>query len=181
MIGIVIAAILLLLAVLWIVSTQRSLAAMEENIGTAMNRIGVQLSSCFDALTALLELTKDCAGQELRPLIETVGARRSAVTARSLPGDVRGQEDVISGALHCVRQVAEKHPELKADEGYRRYMSTMDSCKKMVRTSRLIYNDSVTRLNRAVRMFPTCLLAGILGFRPHDYLEAAEENAELKP
>ncbi len=51
-------------------------------------------------------------------------------------------------------------------------MDAVDSYEKMVRTSRLIYNDSVTKLNRDLRMFPTALLAGALGFRPRAYLEA---------
>ena len=37
---------------------QRKLVAMDENINNAMGQIGVQLSSRWDALTALLDLTK---------------------------------------------------------------------------------------------------------------------------
>lgn len=47
--------------------------------------------------------------------------------------------------------------------------------KKMLRTSRLIYNDHVTRLNRELRLFPTSLLVGIFGFQEREYLEAEEE------
>ena len=62
-IGIIIAVVLALLAV-WVVNTRRSLAAMDENIDNAMNQIGVQLSSCFDALITLLGLTKGYAANE---------------------------------------------------------------------------------------------------------------------
>ncbi|WP_246241183.1 LemA family protein [Anaerocolumna sedimenticola] len=41
----------------------------------------------------------------------------------------------------------------------------------MVRTSRLIYNDSVTKLNREIRMFPVSMIAGMLRFRKREYLE----------
>jgi LemA protein len=44
--------------VLWTTSTQRKLVVLDENISNAMSQIGVQLSSRFDALTALLDLTK---------------------------------------------------------------------------------------------------------------------------
>ena len=50
-------------------------------------------------------------------------------------------------------------------------MGAVDSYEKMIRTSGLIYNDSVTKLNRTVRMIPTSLIAGILGFRQREYLE----------
>jgi hypothetical protein len=41
---------------------------------------------------------------------------------------------------------------------------------RMVYTSRLIYNDSVTKLNSALGMFPTNVIAGILGFHKREYL-----------
>lgn len=51
-IGILIFGIVVILLVLWAISTQRKLAVMDENINNAMAQIGVQLSSRFDALTA---------------------------------------------------------------------------------------------------------------------------------
>ena len=44
---------------------------------------------------------------------------------------------------------------------------------------RLIYNDSVTKLNREIRMFPVSLLAAPFGFHARDYLEAVEEKADM--
>ena len=164
------------LLVMWSISIQRRLVGMDENVNHAMSQIGVQLSSRFDALTALLELTKGYAAHESQTLIETIRLRRSVITAASAPQDVLKQEGVISEALGRISMVAEQYPDLKANENYVRCMNAVDSYEKMVRTSRLIYNDSVTKLNRELRMFPTSLLAGILGFRQREYLEAAEEK-----
>lgn len=44
--------------VVWTISTQRRLVVLDENISNAMSQIGVQLSSRFDALNALLDLTR---------------------------------------------------------------------------------------------------------------------------
>ena len=134
---IVIVLVLVLLAG-WIISTQRRLVVMDENVNNAMSQIGVQLSSRFDALTALLDLAKGYAAHE-----------------------------------------SQRYPELKADKGYAKCMDAVDSYEKMVRTSRLIYNDSVTKLNRELRLFPTSLVAGLLGFRMRDYLEQREEKADM--
>ena len=163
-------------AVIWTVSVRHRLTVMDENAGNAMNQLGVQLSSRFDALTALLDLTRGYADHESRTMIETIRSRRSAINAASTPDEVMKQEEMISDALGRVCAVAERHPELKADESYAKCMNAVDSYEKMVRTSRLIYNDSVTKLNRELRMFPTSLLAGALGFRPRAYLEAEESR-----
>ena len=174
--------IIVLLVVLlagWVMSTQRRLVVMDENINNAMSQIGVQLSSRFDALTALLDLAKGYAAHESQTLIETIKSRRSVITAKSTPQDVLQQEGVISEALGRISMVAERYPELKADKGYAKCMDAVDSYEKMVRTSRLIYNDSVTKLNLEIRMFPVSLIAGMLGFRQRDYLEAREDKADM--
>lgn len=179
MTSLIIIALLVVLLAGWVMSTQRRLVVMDENINNAMSQIGVQLSSRFDALTALLDLAKGYAAHESQTLIETIKSRRSVITAKSTPQDVLQQEGVISEALGRISMVAERYPELKADKGYAKCMDAVDSYEKMVRTSRLIYNDSVTKLNREIRMFPVSLIAGMLGFRQRDYLEAREEKADM--
>ena len=89
-------AVIIAAVVLWIISTQRRLVVLDENISNAMSQIGVQLSSRFDALTALLDLTKGYAKHESETLIETIKSRRSVITAKSTPDDVMRQEGVIS-------------------------------------------------------------------------------------
>ena len=157
--------------VVWAVSAQRRLVVLDENAGNAMNQIGTQLSSRFDALTALLDLTRDYAGQESETLIETVKSRRSVITAKSMPDDVLRQEGVISEALGRIAATAEQYPEVKANQTYIKAMDAVQTFENMVRTSRLIYNDSVAKLNRAVRLFPVSMIAGMLGIRQREYLE----------
>ena len=95
----IIIALLVVLLAGWVMSTQRRLVVMDENINNAMSQIGVQLSSRFDALTALLDLAKGYAAHESQTLIETIKSRRSVITAKSTPQDVLQQEGVISEAL----------------------------------------------------------------------------------
>ena len=167
----IIVVLLIVLLAIWMMSTQRKLVYMDENINNAMNQIGVQLSSRFDALTVLVDLAKGYAAHESQTLIETIKSGRSMITAKSTPNDVMAQERIISETLGRIAMVTEKYPELKADKNYTKCMDAVDSYEKMVRTSCLIYNDSVTKFNRAVRMIPTSFIAGILGFKQRDYLK----------
>lgn len=165
--------------VLWIISTQRKLVVLDENINNAMSQIGVQLSSRFDALTALLDLTKGYAKHESETLIETIKSRRSVITAKSTPDDVIRQEGVISEVLCRIAMVTEQYPELKANQTYIKTMDAVQTFENMVRTSRLIYNDSVTKLNREIRMFPVTMIAEMLGFRQRSYLEEQASKADM--
>ncbi len=165
--------------ILWVISTQRKLVVLDENITNAMSQIGVQLSSRFDALTALLDLTKGYAKHESETLIETIKSRRSVITAKSTPDDVQRQEGIISEALGRIAMVTEQYPELKANETYIQTMNAVETFENMVRTSRLIYNDSVTKLNREIRMFPVSMIARLLGFQQRDYLVEQTAKADM--
>lgn len=160
--------------IVWIISVQRRLAGMEENANNAMCQIGVQLAARFDVVSALMILTKGYADIQSQTLIETGMSRRSIITAGSAPEEVLKQERILSETLGYISMVAERNPELKTNENYAKCMNAADGYEKMVRTSCLIYNDSVTRLNHELRIFPTSLIAGIFGFRQRDYVEIEE-------
>ena len=174
----IIAIVILVLVVLWFISTQRKLVVMDENINNAMSQIGVQLSSRWDALTALLDLTKGYAEHEYKTLSDTL-RMRSTITAKSTAAEVNDQENILTEAMGRIMAVAESYPDLKSNENYIKTMDNVNDYEKMVRQSRLIYNDSVTKLNRAIRMFPTSLVAGMLGVTSRDYLEASESKADM--
>ena len=76
--------IVIAILVIWGIFIQRRLAGMTENINHAMNQIGIQLSSRFDALTALLELTKEYAAHEYQILTQTIRSQHSAITPSPL-------------------------------------------------------------------------------------------------
>lgn len=167
--------IVIAILVIWGIFIQRRLEGMTENINHAMNQIGIQLSSRFDALTALLELTKEYAAHEYQILTQTIRSQHSAITPLSTAEDVRKQEQLISEVLEHICIIAEQHPELKSSADYVRCMNAIDKYEKTSRTSRLIYNDKVNRLNLELQMFPSSLIAGLFGIRKRDYLEAADE------
>ncbi len=176
MIPTIIIVALIVILILWLISTQRKLVALDENISNALSQIGVQLASRFDALTSLLELTQGYAEHESETLRETIAARRSVITPASSAADVLAQENLITEALGKISMVAEQYPDLKANQNYMQTMSAVEKYEDSLRAARLIYNDSVTKLNRTVRMFPTSLVAGTLGFKMRDYLETEQEK-----
>lgn len=169
--GLIIIGAFFTLLLVWSISVRRKLIGMDENINNAMGQIGVQLSARFDAVSALLDLVKGYAVHEAQPLLETLKAQRIVITAISTPRDVKSQEEVISEVLERVALVAEQHPELKADENYMKCLNAVDSYEKMVCTSCLIYNDSVNKFNRELKIFPASVVGGVFGFWQRDYLE----------
>ena len=75
-----------------------------------------------------------------------------------------------------INVVVEKYPELKANENYAKTMDSIKEYEENVRLSRMTFNDTVTKYNNQVRMFPGSLVAGILNFPAREYL--AEDTSK---
>ena len=121
--ALIIVGVVLVIIILWFISAQRKLVAMDENINNAMGQIGVQLSSRWDALTALLDLTKGYADHEYKTISDTIKMRTS-INSKSSAAEVNKQENMLTEAMGKIMAVAESYPELKANENY---IKTKDS------------------------------------------------------
>ena len=48
-------------------------------------------------------------------------------------------------------------------------MNSVNDYEKNVRLSRQIYNDTVTKYNRVIKVFPNNIFSGLFGFKPEEY------------
>lgn len=164
--------------VIWFIGSQRKLVVLDENVNNAMSQIGVQLSSRWDALSALSDLTKGYAEYEYKTITDTISMRTS-ITGKSTAKDVNDQETAFSSAMGKIMAVAESYPELKSNETYIKTMDSVNEYETTVRQSRLVYNDCVTKLNRSIRMFPTSIAASLLRIASRDYLETDSKKQDM--
>ncbi|MCQ2486495.1 MAG: LemA family protein [Clostridia bacterium] len=166
------------LVVIWIVSVQRKLVSIDELCGNAMSQIGVQQNTRWDALGALADLTKEYDEHEYNTLMDVL-AKRAPITNVSTSEEAEAQENMLTNAMSRFMAVAEAYPDLKANTMYKETMDGVKEYEENVRMARMVYNDTVTKFNRECRMFPTSIVAGMLGFKVRAYLETADDKKEM--
>ncbi len=172
---IIIVAIIALLVV-WIISVQNKLVRSDELCKNALKQIGVQQTSRYDALLALVKLTREYAAYESETLQKVIAERKIVSSPNPSVADINANESALKEIGARLIAVAERYPELKANENYKQTMASIEKYEENVRLSRMTFNDTVTRYNNEVRMFPGSLVAGPLGFAPREYL--AEDNSK---
>ena len=165
----IIVIVVVALLVLWVISVQNSLVKSDELCNNALKQIAVQQTSRFDALTALIKLTREYSSYEADTLQKIVDARK--INTTPTVADINANDDLLKQIGTRLIAVAEAYPDLKASANYQEAMKSIKEYEENVRLSRMTFNDTVTRFNQQVRMFPTSLVAGILGFAKRDYLE----------
>lgn len=100
--------ILIVLAVLvglYFLNTQRELVNLDEMANNALSQIGVQLTSRWDAVTALVKLTKDYARHEHDTLVEAIEKRRmtNPTTAQQINDQFSATSEIL-GRLIAVSE-----------------------------------------------------------------------------
>ena len=166
----IIVIILAVVLVMYFISVQNKLVKSDELCKNSLKQINVQQVSRYDALTALVKLTKDYAAHESETLTKVIEARRVTSSAAPTVQDINANEQLLSGLKFQLNAVAEQYPNLKADEMFLKTMSKVESYEENVRLSRMTFNDTVTKYNNLVRMFPSNLVASILSFPQREYL-----------
>jgi len=162
--------IVIALLAVWVIGIQNKLVKSDEYCNNALKQINVQQISRFDALQALIKLTREYASYEADTLDKIVKERKIVSSPNPSVADIDANEQALKEISAKLIAVAEAYPDLKASTNYQEAMKSIKEYEENVRLSRMTFNDTVTRFNQQVRMFPTSLVAGILGFAKRDYL-----------
>lgn len=180
LLGLVVFLIIVTVAVfLWFVSTQRELVNLDEKCNNALSQIKVQLNSRWDALLALAKSASAYAKHESETLIKTIQSRQT--TEVRTAGDVNQQQTAFNEVLGRLMAVREAYPELKASDLFEKTMDGVKEYEENVRMSRMIYNDTATRMNRYVRQWPSSFVANMLHFDVKEYLNVDDQKKESMP
>ena len=168
----------------YFISTQRSLVNLDELCKNALSQIEVQLNSRFDAVIALAKTAAQYAKHESETIIQTVQARGGNMGNGNLPAtpeSINQQSDLLTQMMGRLNVVFERYPELKASDLYKEAQQGMKQYEENVRMSRMIYNDTATKMNRMVRQWPSSIVASMLHFDVKDYLKTDSEEKKQYP
>ena len=168
----------------YFISTQRSLVNLDELCKNALSQIEVQLNSRFDAVIALAKTAAQYAKHESETIIQTVQARGGNLGNGNLPAtpeSINQQSDLLTQMMGRLNVVFERYPELKASDLYKEAQQGMKQYEENVRMSRMIYNDTATKMNRMVRQWPSSIVASLLHFGLKEYLKTDSEEKKQYP
>ena len=165
-----IAVVVLLLAVaVYIVKKQREFVHLDELCHNAMSQIAVQLNSRWDAVQNLAKMAAQYTRYESETIMETIRQRR--MNSVSTPEQVNEQQGALTQVMGKLIAVGEAYPQLKADTVFKETMEGIREFEDKVRMSRMVYNDTATKMNRMVRQWPDSMVASLLSFGEREYLQ----------
>jgi LemA protein len=179
-----IAAVLLLIFVIWFFSTWNRFIKLEENAENAWSNIDVLLNQRYDMIPNLMNIVKGYAQHE-REIFEQFAQARQTAAGALAQGDVKGvaaAEGILSGMLPRINMVAEQYPDLKANENFLNLQNQLVSLENQIADRREFYNAASTNFNKAIQMIPASLVAGVKGCQRRELWQVAahvRENVQI--
>jgi LemA protein len=167
--------VVVVLLVLYVIVTYNGLVRLRNRIQNAWAQIDVQLRRRYDLIPNLVETVKGYATHEKGTFEAVTQARANAINAQG-PAAQAQAENQISGALKSLFAVSEAYPDLKANQNFLSLQEELSGTEGRISYARQYYNDAVLRLNTKIQSFPSNILAGMFGFKEHEYFEADDTS-----
>lgn len=181
---IIVAVVVVIVLAIFFISTYNSLVQLRQRVQNSWSQVDVQLKRRYDLIPNLINTVKGYADYEKEVLEKVTQARNMAISAGTIAEHTKA-ENMLSGALKSLFAVAEAYPDLKANGNFMKLQNELSDTESKIAFSRQFYNDIVQKFNTKIELFPSNLVAGMMGFQIVEYFtlqgEAeARENIQVK-
>lgn len=177
----VISVILLVLAIILVVAfygMYTGLIKKKNKLNEAMSGVDVQLNKRYSLIPNILTIANKFMEHETE-LFGQISALRSQAAG------IRSTQDTIAKKIDLDKQIAakmgqlmvnvENYPQLKSDQTMANAMQTYNELEEHIAAARRFYNSAVNDINNSIEIFPSSLVAGMLGLTVYPFFEASEE------
>lgn len=175
---IIILGAVLVLICMWYVVSVNSIRALKLKVDEAESGIDVALTKRYDVLTKQLEVVKAYAAHESNTIMESIKLRIGMTMQERI--EASSKMDRINDSL---KAVAESYPELRSNENYKALQKSIDDVEEHLQAARRLYNANVTSYNTKIVMFPTSIVAGMIGATSRELFKVEEykrNDVEMK-
>ena len=162
--------------VIFVISIYNSLVTLRQRVKNAWSQIDVQLQRRFDLIPNLVETVKGYMTHEEEVLTKISELRTSWANAQSI-SEKADLDNQLSGALKTIMAVSENYPDLKASQNFTELQEELTNTENKISYSRQFYNDSVTRYNTKLELFPSNFIASMFHFTAEALFEAESDEA----
>ena len=168
--------VVLVAIVIALIVMRNNLVVARQRVKNAWSQIDVQLQRRFDLIPNLVETVKGYMAHE-SDVLEKVTSLRSSWTNAKTVEDKASIDSSLSSTLKTIMAVSENYPELKANTIFADLSEELRNTENKISFSRQFYNDSVTRYNTKLELFPSNLVAGMFNFQKKELFAAESDEA----
>lgn len=174
--------VVILVCILYFIFTNNKLIKLDNQIKEAFSTMDVYLKKRWDLIPNIVEVVKGYAKHEEKLLTEITEIRKSTYNKMSVEEKLNTNED-LSSKIANIMLLVENYPNLKVNENFKDLSKQLTKVEDEIAQSRKYYNATVRDFNNKIEMFPSNVVAMILGCKKARMfvIDATErENVKVK-
>jgi LemA protein len=156
--------VVVLVCVLYFILTNNKLIKLSNQVKEAFSTMDVYLKKRWDLIPNIVEVVKGYAKHEEKTLTEVTELRSSTYNKMSVDEKLHANEE-LSNKIAKMMLLVEAYPDLKANENFKDLSKQLTKVEDEIAQSRKYYNATVRDFNNKVEMFPSNVVAMILGYK----------------
>lgn len=174
--------VLVLIVGISMAGTYNSLVTLGQETDKQWSQVENQYQRRADLVPNLVATVQGAAQFEKSTLEAVTNARASVGRATVTPGKAptdpqalaqfEAAQNQLGAALQRLLIVAEKYPELKANQNFRDLQAQLEGTENRIAVARMDYNKAAQDYNTRRLKFPTNLMANLFGFKEKAYFKA---------
>ena len=161
--------------IIWGISVYNRLVKLKNLRTEGWSTIDVFLKKRYDLVPSLVETVKGYAAHEKETFENVALARSRAMGAKDMASRAES-ENALGNVLGQLIVVAEKYPELRANENFMYLQKELSRLEDELARTRRYYNGTVRENNIAIETFPSNLVANMFRFTKGEFYEAGESE-----
>ena len=166
---------------IFMVSAYNGMVNTQETATTALADVQATYQRRADLIPNLAKTVQAYAKHEKTALTDVIKARAAATQIKLdadnlTPEKLRQFESAqgeLAQALGRLMVVAERYPDLKANENFHSLQIQLEGTENRINEARQKSNEAVQSYNQTIRRFPNVLVAGMFGFDKMSKFEAS--------
>lgn len=167
----------ILLIVLYVITTYNALIRLRNWVRESWSQIDVQLKRRHDLIPNLINTVKGYAKYEQETFDKVIQARNQLLSGT--PQERMDADNQIQGALKSIFALSESYPDLKANQNFLDLQEELTTTENKVAYSRQLYNKTVAEYNIKRESFPSNIVAGMFNFNREEQLRIPEAEREV--
>ena len=155
-----------------------SLIAKKNQVENAFASTDVMLKKRYDLIPNLVSSVKQYMQHEANLLTQVTELRAKAMSGGLSSDQAVDLNNKITQALGGIMVAVENYPELKANENFMQLQRSLNEIEEQISAARRAFNASVTSFNNSVEMFPTNIMANMMGYSRRQLFEIPESERQ---
>lgn len=184
----IIPVVILVILVIWSISSYNGLVAVRADTKTAWSNVESSYQRRNDLIGNLVKTVQGAADFERGTLTDVIEARAKATAVTIDPTNITPEQMAqfqqaqqgVSGALSRLLVSVERYPDLKANQNFLALQSQIEGTENRINVARDRFNESANVYDKKKHSFPAVIFASIFGFEDIARFKS-EEGAEKAP